>query len=92
MSWTNKLGIKPLHNRVVIKVDEIKDRTDSGILVSSDTQKKPTKGLVLAVGERVETIKLGDYITYPEFSGDNLMIDGELYLIMRESEVLAVIG
>jgi chaperonin GroES len=92
MSWTNKLGIKPLSNRIVVKVDDIKDTTDSGILVSSESQKKPNKGLVLAIGPLVESLKPGDYVTYPEYAGSILVTDGEEYLIMREAEVLAVIG
>lgn len=84
--------IKPLDNRLLVQADAVKDKTDSGILVSSETQKKPNKGLVLEVGPKVETLKSGDYITYPDYAGTILYTDGEEYLIMREAEVLAVIG
>tara|TARA_R110002051_G_scaffold20896_1_gene56260 strand:- start:561 stop:827 length:267 start_codon:yes stop_codon:yes gene_type:complete len=84
--------IKPLDNRLIVKVDAVKDKTDSGILISSETQKKQTKGLVVAVGPKVETLKSGDYITYPDYAGSVVVTDGHEYLIMRETEVLAVIG
>jgi chaperonin GroES len=84
--------IKPLDNRLIVKVDAVKDKTDSGILISSETQKKQTKGLVVEVGPKVKTLKSGDYITYPDYAGSVVVADGEEYLIMREVEVLAVIG
>ena len=83
--------IKPLDNRLTVKVDAVKEKTNSGILVSSETQKKPSTGVVLEVGPKVETLKSGDYITYPDYAGTIVYTDGEEYLIMREAEVLAIL-
>lgn len=84
--------IKPLDNRLIVKVDAVKEKTNSGILVSSETQKKPNSGVVVAVGPKVDILKPGDYVTYPDYAGNVIVTDGEEYLIMREIEVLAVIG
>ena len=83
--------IKPLDNRLLVQADAVKEKTDSGILVSSETQKKPNTGVVLEVGPKVETLKSGDYITYPDYAGTIIYTDGEEYLIMREAEVLAIL-
>jgi len=84
--------IKPLDNRLLVQADAVKEKTNSGILVSSETQKKPNTGVVVAVGPKVKALKSGDYITYPDYSGTVVVTDGSEYLIMRETEVLAIIG
>ena len=77
---------KPKYNE-----DELKKALDVKVdeLIK---KKKPNKGLVLAIGPLVDSLKAGDYVTYPEYAGSILVTDGEEYLIMREAEVLAVIG
>ena len=84
--------IKPLDNRLVVQVDEVKEKTDSGILLSKENQEKQCRGVVTDIGPKIEDIKIGDYIMFPDYAGTIVYTDGEEYLIMRETEVLAVLG
>lgn len=84
--------IKPLDNRLIVQVDAVKEKTDSGILLSTENQKKQCRGVVTDIGPKIEDINIGDYVIFPEYAGTIVYTDGEEYLIMRETEVLAVLG
>lgn len=83
--------IKPLDNRLIVSPDAVKETTDSGILLSTENQKKQSKGLVVAIGPKVENVKYGDYVLYPEYAGITVVTDGEECLILRENEIMAII-
>ncbi|MDX2443243.1 MAG: co-chaperone GroES [Bacteroidales bacterium] len=89
------LKIKPLADRVVIEPEQADEKTISGIIIPDTAQEKPQRGKVVAVGtgtadEKME-VKKGDSVLYGKFSGTEVSIDGNDYLIMRQSDILAVI-
>ncbi len=95
-----KLKIQPLADRVVVKPSKAEEKTASGIIIPDTAKEKPMQGEVLAVGKgRVAEdgkvspleLKVGDKVLYGKYSGTEVTIDGEEYLIMRESDVYAII-
>ena len=90
-----KLKIKPLSDRVLIKPSPAETKTDSGIIIPDTAQEKPQKGEVFAVGNGTKdspmTVKVGDKVLYGRYAGNELKFDGEDYLMMRESDLLAII-
>lgn len=89
------MKIKPLADRVLIEPSAAETKTASGIIIPDTAQEKPQKGKVVAVGpgtkENPITLKTGDHILYGKYSGNELKHDGTDYLIMRESDILAII-
>jgi chaperonin GroES len=90
-----KLKIKPLADRVIIEPAAAEEKTASGIIIPDTAKEKPQKGTVLAAGpgkkDEPMTLKAGDVVLYGKYSGTEINIDGANYLIMRESDVLAII-
>ncbi len=93
------MNIKPLGDRVVIKVMESEEMTKSGIVLPGTAKEKPMQGEILAVGsgELIEgkrvplELKIGDKVLYSKYAGTEVKIDGEEFLILRQNDVLAVI-
>ena len=94
------MKVRPLHDRVLVRRLEEKETARGGIIIPDTAKEKPMEGKVLAVGNgRVLEngkklpldVKVGDKILFGKYSGQEIKIDGEEYLIMREDEVLAVI-
>ena len=89
------MKIKPLADRVLIEPSAAETKTASGIIIPDTAQEKPQKGKVVAVGPGTKdnpiTLKAGDLILYGKYSGTELKHDGSDYLIMRESDILAII-
>ena len=90
-----KLNIKPLADRVLIEPMEAETKTASGIIIPDTAKEKPQKGIVAAVGsgkkDEPMTVKKGDTVLYGKYSGTELKLEGKDYLIMRESDILAII-
>ena len=90
-----KLNIRPLADRVLVKPVEAETKTDSGIIIPDTAKEKPQKGIVAAIGpgkkDEPLTVKVGDTVLYGKYSGTELKFDGEEYLMMRESDILAVV-
>lgn len=87
--------VKPLADRVLIEPMEAEEKTASGIIIPDTAKEKPQKGTVVAVGagtgeEKME-VKKGDIVLYGKYSGTELTVDGKDYLIMKQSEILAII-
>lgn len=87
--------IKPLADRVLIEPQEAQNTTSGGIIIPDSAKEKPQKGKVIAVGpgnkdEKME-LKVGDLVLYGKYSGSELNVDGNDYLIMRQSDILAII-
>ncbi len=87
--------IKPLADRVLIEPMAAEEKTATGIIIPDTAKEKPQKGTVVAVGpgtkdEKIE-VKVGDVVLYGKYSGTELTIKGKDYLIMRQSDVLAII-
>lgn len=89
------MNIQPLADRVLVQPQEAEEKTAGGIIIP-DTAKKerPIEGQVLAVGQGTKdeemVLKVGDRVLYGKYSGTEVELDGEKYLIMRQSDVLAV--
>jgi chaperonin GroES len=94
------VNITPLHDRVLIKRIEEKETVKGGIIIPDTAKEKPQEGEVMAVGagklekgERVPMdVKVGDRILFGKYSGTDIKIEGEEYLILREEEILAKLG
>ncbi|AWU44215.1 co-chaperone GroES [Blattabacterium punctulatus] len=90
-----EVKIKPLADRVLVKPDPAETKTASGIIIPDTAKEKPQKGTVISVGNGKKNepmiLKKGDRILYGKYSGTELKWECEEYLIMRESDVIAVI-
>ncbi|MCK4920268.1 MAG: co-chaperone GroES [Bacteroidales bacterium] len=89
------MNVKPLSDRVVIEPQEAEEVTSSGIIIPDSAKEKPQKGTVVAVGpgigdEKMQ-VKKGDLVLYGKYTGTELSIDGKDFLIMQESEILAIV-
>ena len=90
-----KLSITPLHDRVIVKPAAAEEKTAGGIIIPDTAKEKPQRGSVLAAGpgkkDEPVTVKTGDIVLYGKYAGTEITIDGEEYLIMRESDILAIV-
>jgi chaperonin GroES len=95
MAKATKLNITPLHDRVVVKAAEAETKTASGIIIPDTAKEKPQRGTVVAVGsgkkDEPMTLKVGDAVLYGKYAGTEINIEGIEYLIMRESDVIAIV-
>ena len=89
------LNIKPIGDRVVVEAAPAETKTASGIYIPETAQEKPQKGTVVAVGEGKKdeplTVKAGDQVLYGKYAGTEITYEGKEYLIMRESDIYAII-
>ena len=89
------LKIKPLADRIMILPLEAETKTASGIIIQDSAKEKPQKGNVVAVGPGTKdnpvTLKVGDTVLYGKYSGTELKFENNDYLIMRESDILAIV-
>lgn len=89
------MNIKPLADRVLIQPAAAEDKTASGIIIPDSAKEKPLKGSVVAVGKGTKdeemVVKIGDQVLYGKYAGTELELDNEKYIIMRQSDILAVI-
>ena len=90
-----ELKIKPLADRVLVEPAAAETTTISGIIIPDTAQEKPQKGIVVAVGNGTKdhemSVKIGDQVLYGKYSGTELKFEGNDYLMMRESDLLAII-
>lgn len=90
------MNIKPLADRVLVKPAAAEEKTVGGIIIPDTAKEKPLQGSVLAVGNGTKdeemVLKAGDTVLYGKYSGTEIELEGEKYLIMRQSDVLAVLG
>src|SRR3977135_4280915 len=95
------MNIRPLHDRIVVKRIDEQETTRSGIIIPDSAQEKPQEAEVVAIGhgKRLENgelvaldVKVGDRILFGKYSGNEIRLDGEEYLIMREDDVLGVLS
>lgn len=91
--------LKPLADRVVIEVAEAETKTASGIILADTSKEKPMKGKVIAAGPGAYqngvlipmTVKEGDMVVYSKYSGSEIKLDGQELLIVRQSDILAIV-
>ncbi len=96
-----KINLKPLADRVIVKPMEAEEKTKGGIILPDTAKEKPIEGTIVAVGPGKLTeegkqvkmeVKEGDKVLYGKYSGTEVTVEGEEYLIMRESDIFAIIG
>jgi len=91
----SKIKIKPLADRVVIEPLAAETQTSSGIYIPDSAKEKPSQGKVVAVGNGTKdepmTVKVGDTVLYGKYAGTELKLEGGDYLIMKESEIFAIV-
>jgi len=89
------VNIKPLADRVLVQPAAAEEKTASGLYIPDTAKEKPQKGQVIAVGNGKKdeplTVKVGDTVLYGKYSGTELSVDGNDYLIMRESDIFAIL-
>lgn len=88
-------NVRPLHDRVVVKPHERETMTSGGIIIPDTAKEKPLKGKVVAVGvgkkDEPMTVNVGDNVIFSKYGGTEVQIDGDEYMILKESEILAII-
>jgi chaperonin GroES len=91
----NKVNITPLHDRVVVKPAAAEEKTSGGIIIPDTAKEKPQRGEVVAAGpgkkDEPVTVKAGDTVLYGKYSGTEINVEGQDFLIMRESDILAIV-
>ena len=91
----SKVNIKPLADRVLVQPEAAEEKTASGIIIPDTAKEKPMRGTVIAVGNgKVDeplTVKEGDTVLYGKYAGTELTVDDTDYLIMRETDIFAII-
>ena len=92
--------LKPLGDRIIIEVVEVEEKTAFGIVLPDSAKEKPQQGKVVAVGSGIVTksgtvvplsVKAGDQVIYAQYAGTEVKYEGKDYLILRESDVLAIV-
>lgn len=90
-----KVNITPLHDRVIVEPAAAEEKTASGIIIPDSAKEKPQRGVVVAAGpgkkDEPMSVKTGDTVLYGKYAGTEISLEGTDYLIMRESDILAVI-
>jgi chaperonin GroES len=95
------MKVKPLGDRVLIQALEAKGKTKGGILLPDTAKERPQEGKIIAVGEGKRndegklvplSVKVGDVVLYGKYSSTEITIDGEEYLVVREDDIVAVVG
>lgn len=93
-------SIKPLGDRVLVKADAAEEKTSSGLYIPDSAKEKPQQGEVIAVGggkvengNKIEmTVKKGDKVLYGKYAGTEVTLDGEEFMIMRESDIVGILS
>ena len=95
------MAFKPLHDRVLVKRVQSEEKTKGGLIIPDSAKEKPAEGEIVAVGEGARkdsgeliapSVKAGDRVLFGKWSGTEVTLDGEELLIMKESDILGVIG
>jgi chaperonin GroES len=95
------MKIRPLHDRIVVKRVEEETKTAGGIVLPGSAAEKPSEGEVLAVGSgkpldngqvRALEVKVGDKVLFGKYSGTEVKVDGEQYIVMREEDIMGILG
>jgi chaperonin GroES len=91
----SNVSIKPLADRVLVEPAAAETKTASGLFIPDTAKEKPQKGVIIAVGagkkDEPITVKVGDNVLYGKYAGTEISVDGKEYLIMRESDIFAVL-
>lgn len=98
---SNKLNIRPLHDRVIVKRLAEEEKTAGGIIIPDSAKEKPTEGEILAVGDGITTqdgktrplaVKVGDKVLFEKWGATEVNMQGQEYLVMNEDKIIAVLS
>ena len=91
----SKVSLKPIADRVLVKPADAEEKTKGGIIIPDTAKEKPQRGTVIAAGpgkkDEPVTVKNGDTVLYGKYAGTEISIDGQDYLIMKESDIFAIV-
>ena len=91
----SKVNIQPLADRVIVESAAAEEKTAGGIIIPDTVKEKPQRGKIIAVGtgkkDEPMTVKVGDNVLYGKYAGTEIQVEGKDYLIMRESDIFAII-
>ena len=91
----SNVNVRPLADRVLVEAAPAETKTSGGIIIPDTAKEKPMRGKIVAVGtgkpDEPMTVKVGDTVLYGKYAGTELTVDGKEYLIMRESDIYAII-
>jgi chaperonin GroES len=97
---TKKVNIRPLHDRVVLRRLEQETKSSGGIVIPDSASEKPSKGVILAVGPgktldngtvKALSVKVGDNVVFGKYSGNEIKVDNEEVIVMREDDIMGII-
>ncbi len=95
MAKTTKINVTPLHDRVLVRPAAAETKTAGGIIIPDTAKEKPQRGTVVAVGtgkkDEPMTVKKGDTVLYGKYAGTEIVVENEDLIIMRESDILAIV-
>lgn len=83
--------IVPVGKRIVVRPEQKEDTTKSGIIVASTTKERPERGTVVAIGEALEGVKVGDTVVFSKYGYDEVKVNGDDYYVIKHDDVVAVI-
>jgi len=86
------MNFTPLGKRVLVKRVEETNTTSSGIIIPDNAKEKPSRGEVVAVSSQVNELKNGDEVIFGKYSGNEVSLDGELYIVLDVDDVFGIIG
>jgi chaperonin GroES len=95
------MNIRPLHDRVIVKRVEEETKTAGGIVLPGSAAEKPSQGVIMAVGAgkpldngtiRALEVKVGDKVLFGKYAGNEVKVDGEDLIVMREEDIMGVLG
>jgi chaperonin GroES len=91
----SKINIKPLADRVVVEPAQAEEKTTGGIIIPDTAKEKPQRGIIVAVGpgkkDEPISVKVDDQVLYAKYAGTEFTYEGKNYLIMRESDIIAIV-
>lgn len=95
------MNLTPLHDRVIVKASAAEEKTAGGLIIPDSAQEKPQRGEIVAIGEgkisddgskQPMAVKVGDHVLYGKYSGTEVQVEGDDLLIMRESDIFAIVS
>ncbi len=87
------MAIKPLGDRVLIKIAKSETKTNSGLYIPETAQEKTQEGVIVAIGTDEEiSVKIGDIVLYDKYAGNNLKIGNEEHLILKNDDIIAIVS
>jgi chaperonin GroES len=93
VTWRTKMKVKPLADRVMVKLEKTEAKTAGGIIIPDTAQEKTQQGLVVEIGDDKEVIKVkaGQRVMYDKYAGTQVKINGEEHLILKMADIIAVV-